>query len=72
MSELKLNINQSIDWLNKNSSENFSRSRFYRLRKKSVFAGFWRKDKQVYYFTPKSLKRGCNNIGVTTKEVANA
>ena len=72
MEDLKLNITQSIDWLNKNSSENFSRSRFYRLRKKYVFAGFWRKDKSVYYFTPKSLKRGCHSIGVTTKEATNA
>lgn len=64
MKRIQLSINDSIKWLNTNTDENFSRSRFYRLRKKKIFTGFWRPDKQIYYFTPMALKRGCKVIGI--------
>jgi hypothetical protein len=61
---MKLSINESIEWLNANTVENFSRSRFYRLRQREIFEGFWRPDKDIYYFTCTCLKRGCRELGI--------
>ena len=64
---MKLSINESIEWLNANTVENFSRSKFYRLRKKKIFEGFCRPvptERWNNYFTYLSLKKGCRELGI--------
>jgi hypothetical protein len=63
-----LNINESIQWLNTNSMDNWSRSKFWRMRKLNYFNGTFRADKNVDHFTENSLRRGCEKIGIPIKK----
>ena len=62
-----LNINESIEWLNDHSNTTWSRTKFWRLRKRNFFKGSFRKDTNSYYFSELNLKRGCKSLGLEVK-----
>lgn len=64
--------NEAVSWLQANTDANWSRSKFYRLRKAGWFDGEIRNDKGWDMFTPQALTEGCEKLKIKVKEVSHA
>lgn len=63
--------NEAVSWLQANTDANWSRSKFYRLRKAGWFDGEIRNDKGWDMFTPQALADGCEKLNIRVKEASN-
>ena len=64
--------NEAVAWLRENTSANWSRSKFYRLRRAGWFDGEIRNDKGWNMFTAEDLIAGCEKLKIQVKEVNHA
>ena len=64
--------NEAVSWLQANTDANWSRSKFYRLRRAGWFDGEIRNDKGWNMFTIEDLIAGCEKLNIKVREANHA